>query len=1208
MMNRLQMLLRISVLSVVMGSYAHFAIAQTLVSLQQPPDDFMAMKSDPEMDMSGMDMPGMDMSGRVLQNTTLKSVLEELQAKYNIYFTYDTEVIQDKVVAALNNKTENQPLEELLTNYLTPLNLSYKKIKDNYYVIYKEEDKNKLNKINSVQPGLSQSLQTKGISVTKFEATLKNFEKTISGTVTDGEDGTGLPGVNIIAKGTTQGTVTDVDGNYRVNVPDETTILVFSSVGYTTQEISIDGRSVINIAMDVDVQSLSEVVVVGYGEQKKVTVTGSVAAVKGEELVKSPTVNLSNSLAGRIPGLFAVNRSGEPGYDGSAIRIRGTNTLGNNNALVVVDGIPDRAGGLDRINPADIESVSVLKDASAAIYGARAANGVILITTKRGKSGKPKLSYSFNQGWAQPTVVPELADAVQFAEMRNELEIFNLPVDEWAAAQTAFDQTGAYTRNNGNLIEAPYSPEDIQLYMDGSDPWGHPNTDWYDATLKNWSPQSQHNLQLSGGSDNFRYMASLGYQNQDGFYKQSATGYKQYDMRVNLDGTINEYFKINLGLLARQENRNFPTVSAGQIFRMQMRGIPTSPAFWPNGLPGPDIENGTNPVVVTTDQTGYDRDTRNYFQTNGSLEIKIPGVEGLKFTGTASVDKLIRINKRWNTPWFLYTWDGTTYGDDGEPELVRGLRGPADPNLSQGNEDQLNILLGGVFTYEKAFGDHSFNILAGVNRETIEWTGFNAYRRYFISTAVDQLFAGGDAEKDNGGSAWERARLNYFGRVAYNYQEKYLLEFLWRYDGSYMFPEDTRWGFFPGVLAGWVVSEENFWKDNISFMDYFKLRGSWGQMGNDNITLGPDGPLLEYQYLSTYGFSSYIIGGQEEKTLFETRVPNNNVTWEVANNMNIGVEGQMFQGQISFEFDYFINKRTNILWPKFGSVPQTTGMSLPPENIGEVKNEGYDFSLSYNGQVGDLSFNVGVNGGYAQNEILFWDEAPGAPDWQKTTGRPMYTYMLYEYDGVFKDQAEIDANTIDYSALTNTLRPGDMKYKDLYGPDGVPDGKITADDQIRTNNTAIPLFQGGLSLGAQYKNFDLSILFQGAAGAKIFVITESGSIGNYLLDTYENRWQIDNPSSEHPRIADRNNQWYSTNNTYWLRNTDYIRLKNFEIGYTLPLQVTERVGINNLRVYANGLNLFTIDKFNIFDPEVVSSSGQYYPQSRIINLGLNVTF
>ena len=1119
-----------------------------------------------------------------VQNEQLRYVFAKIEAKTGFGFTYSGDLIDDSF--RIDANVRRTSLADLLRDISKETGLGFKRINESIYVSKGEKGQIKIAEFIG-----DEARQTR-----------------ISGTV-QSDDGEVLPGVSILLKGTTTGTTTDLDGNYALSAT-EGSILQFSYIGYITQEIEVGAQSTINVSLELDSEQLEEIVVVGYGEQKKVTVTGSVAAVKGEELVKSPVTNLSNSLAGRVPGLIAVNRSGEPGYDDSGIRIRGTNTLGNNNALIVIDGIPARAGGLQRLNPLDIESISVLKDASAAIYGARAANGVILITTKRGTTGKPELSYSFNQGWAQPTVIPELADATQFAEMRNELEIFQLPVDEWAAAQTAFDQTGTYNRPNGAILEAPYSPEDFELFRNGSDPWGHPNTDWYDATLKTWSPQSRHNLQLNGGTEDFRYLASIGYQNQDAFYKDAATGYKQYDFRINLDGNINKYIKASLGVLGRQEKRFFPTVGAGAIFRMQMRGIPTSPAYWPNGLPGPDIENGQNPVVITTNQTGYDRDDRNYLQTNGKIEISIPGVEGLKFTGTAAADKYIRQTKRWEIPWYLYTWDGQTYGADGDPELVAGARGPAEPRLNQGNEDQLNILLGGVLTYEKAFGDHNFTLLAGTNKETIEWSGFGAYRRYYISSAIDQIFAGGDAEKNNSGSAWERARLNYFGRVAYNYKEKYLLEFLWRYDGSYMFPEDTRWGFFPGVLAGWVVSEEDFWKGGVSnVLTYLKVRGSWGQMGNDNITQGPDGDLLEYQYLSTYGFGSYIIGGQETKSLYEARVPNNTITWEVANNANIGLEGDLFDGKVFFELDYFMNKRTNILWPKFGSVPQSTGMTLPPENIGEVKNEGFDFNIGYKGQVNEFKYNVSVNGGYAQNKILFWDEAPGAPDWQKTTGKPMYTYMLYEYDGVFESQEEIDANTIDYSELTNNLRPGDMKYKDLYGPEGVPDGKITADDQVRTDNTNIPLFQGGLNIGASYKNFDLTILFQGAAGAKTWVIqNESGSIGNYLLDTYENRWQVDNPSSVHPRIADRNNQWYSSNNTYWLRDADYIRLKNFEIGYTIPVNITERLGIGNARIYTNGVNLFTIDKLKVYDPESNSQNGQYYPQSRVINFGATVTF
>ncbi|SFT78864.1 TonB-linked outer membrane protein, SusC/RagA family [Algoriphagus locisalis] len=1020
----------------------------------------------------------------------------------------------------------------------------------------------------------------------------------VSGVLISGEDNLPLPGASVLVKGTTNGTVTDIDGKFTLSVSGPSDVLVVSFIGFTPMEVPVGSQSTFNLTLLPDTKSLEEVIVVGYGEQKKETITGSVATVKGKELNKSPAMNLSNSIAGRMAGVVAVNRSGEPGYDGSGIRIRGSNTLGNNDALVVIDGIPARAGGLERLNPNDIESISVLKDASAAIYGARAANGVILVTTKRGTTGAPELTFQVNQGFAQPALLPELANAAEYANALNEINIYELPTNEWAAANEAYKQNGEYTRPDGQVRTAPYSPDEIELYRNGSDPWNYPDTDWYDETLKTWSPQSRYNLQLVGGSENIKYLTSLGYQNQDAYYKNAATGYKQYDFRINLDANVNEYIKVGLGILAREEYRFFPTRGASNIFRMSMRGKPNQPAYWPNGLPGPDIENGENPVVITTNQTGYDRDKRDYIQTTGNLEIKIPGVEGLKFTGTAAIDKYIRITKRWDIPWTLYE-KGNGFEEDGvTPILVPSKRGPAEPNLNEGTSHQLNVLLGGVLNYDKTFNDvHTLNVVAGVNRETIEGNNFSAYRRFFISTALDQMFAGGDLQKNNNGGAFERARLNYFGRVAYNYKEKYLAEFLWRYDGSYIFPEDTRFGFFPGLMLGWVVSEEDFWKNSLGkTFDFFKIRGSWGQLGNDQIG--------EYQFLSTYGFSSYIADGTETKTLFETRVPNQAITWEVANNSNLGFEGQFLQGKVFFEFDMFYNKRTNILWQRNASVPESTGLSLPAENIGEVENKGFDLNLGVRGGKGEFQWSASVNGGYAKNSILFWDESPGAPEWQQSTGRPMNTGLVYQYAGVFPDQASIDSETLDYSAITNNLRPGDMKYVDYDG-----DGAITPDDRVRMDNNNIPLFQGGINLNANWKGFDVAILLQGAAGARQYISGgEAGNIGNYLSDIYDDRWTIDNPSSTAPRLANRNDQYWSSNNTYWFRSSDYLRLKNVEIGYNIPATLTEKIGIKNARFYVNGLNLITWSKTKVFDPESDNSLGQYYPQARVINTGLSVSF
>ncbi|WDF70097.1 TonB-dependent receptor [Sphingobacterium oryzagri] len=1031
-----------------------------------------------------------------------------------------------------------------------------------------------------------------------------NYQEKISvkGMVRSQETGVGIAGVTVTVAGEARATTTDEKGYYELTEVPANGQLIFNMVGMDQLTEQVNNRTAIDILMLSSNANIDEVVVVGYGTQRRETVTGAVVAVKGEELQKSPALNLSNAIAGRIPGVIATNGSAEPGYDGSSIKIRGSNTLGDSGPLIVIDGIPARQGGFERLNPADIENISVLKDASAAIYGARAANGVILVTTKRGKTGKPQLSYNFNQGYSQPTVIPKLADANQYAEMRNELEIYKLPVAEWTNALQGFNSVGNYVRPDGTRVEAPFTPEDKALFADGSDPWGHPNTDWYADALKNWSPQQRHNLQIDGGTEDMRYLLSMGYQNQDGYYKNSATGYKQYDFRINLDANISPYIKTQFGVLGRQEDRNFPTKSAGTIFRMLMRGNPTMPAFWPNGMPGPDIENGENPVVITTDQTGYNHDKRYYLQTNGQVDITNPWIDGLKLSLNASVDKYIKKTKNWEIPWYLYTWQGAYEEDGVTPQLVRGRRGPAEPRLTHEDEDQLNILMGAVLSYDKSIGDHNLSLLAGVNRETIRNDYLSAFRRYFLSENIDYLFAGGDAEKDNNGGAWERARLNYFGRVGYNYKRKYIGEFLWRYDGSYMFPENTRYGFFPGVMLGYLVSEENFWKEHVPVINYFKIRGSYGQMGNDNIYY--DDALQEYQYFSTYAFGTYIIGGDLVKSLFESRVPNNFITWEVANNYNLGIDLQLFGGKMNAEFDVFRNSRQSILWRRNASIPQSTGMTLPAENIGKVDNSGWEFNIGWQDKIGNVGYRVSVNGGYAKNKIIFWDEAPGAPVWQQSTGRAINAGLYYIYDGVFRDQAEIDANTVDYGDITSNLRPGDMKYLDYDG-----DGKITPNDRVRRDKNTDPTFQGGVNLGLTYKNFDLSILFQGATGGELRVATdESGAIGNYLLDFYENRWTVDNPSNVHPRITDRSDQYYSNNNTYWLRSTDYIRLKNVELGYNLPSELLEKIKISNLRVYLSGLNLLTWSKVKVYDPEATNQLGQYYPQARLVNAGVMVSF
>lgn len=1144
------------------------------------------------LDSNGQEVLDKKVSLR-FENADVKQVLAEIEERMDVNFTYRPRVLRS--IRNVSLEVEATPLRQVLDRIFIP-NVRYEVVGTQIVLV----DRIDRDHVLRVKP--------------------EKEPIVVSGSVVD-DKGEIIPGANILEKGTTNGTTTDSNGKYSLQV-DENAILVFSFIGYTTQEVPVNGRQILDVTLLADVKSLEEVVVVGYGEQKKVTVTGSVVAVGGAELAKSPAVDLSNSFAGRLAGVVAVQSSGEPGNDQSTIRIRGVNSIGRTDPLIVIDGIPEREGGLNRLNPQEVESISVLKDASAAIYGSRAANGVILVTTKRGKTGAPKISYDFNQGWSQPTRIPKMSNAAEYASIMNEIPIYkSIPSSEWTAAWEAIQTTGTFTSpSTGTTVNANYSPDAVQKYRDHSDPWGHPDTDWFADAFKKWSPQSRHTLTLSGGTENLNYFANLGYVNQDAYYKNSATYYKQYNIRINLDARINKYVSASLGLAAREENRNYPTESAGEIFRMLMRGRPTEPEIWPNGLPGPDIENGQNPVVITTNATGYDRQPTDYLQTNGRLEITNPWIEGLKVTLMASIDKTIQQRKMWETPWYLYTWDRVSYEDDGvTPQLTKALRSTfSDPRLTQTFADRLSTNLTALLNYDKTFGNHTIGFLAGVTKEKSEGDFISAYRREYISGAIDQPFFGGGTQIISGGNdnrnTYNRARLGYYGRITYNYMEKYLLEFMWRRDGSSFNPPDHRFGFFPGVLVGWNISNEGFFAETFPGINFLKLRASYGQMGNDQLfRINTDGSVtdipMEYAYLSNYTPGEYPINGQVVKTLMERLVKNNNFTWEESNNLNIGLEGAIFHNSVDFTLEYFFNRRSQMLIYNFGTTPSTSGIpdKLPPVNGGKMDNKGFEFTLGYNGNISDVAFRVGVNAGYNRNKVVYMNEITAAPSYQWQTGHPWGAFLAYKTDGVFVSQAEIDAEELDYSGVTNQLLPGDLKIVDHNG-----DGRINADDKVRLDKTGTPNFNYGVTFNVEYKNFDLSVLFQGARGALLRFGTESGDIGNYMKYSHDNRWSIDNPSSEHPRLAIRNDTWYSggeySNNTYNLFSKDYLRLKNIELGYNVPMAVTQRIGVSNLRIYVNGLNLVTWDKYKIFDPETTNGGLQYYPQPRVINTGVRLTF
>ena len=981
-------------------------------------------------------------------NADVKNILIEIEKKSNVKFTYRPRLLRDFQPMSLD--LVEAPLIDVLAQVFGS-KLGYDVI--GRQIVLREIPHDDEDDVEEVI-----TRNAKAIAIL------------VSGRVTDETDAP-IPGVNVLVKGTTIGTTTDPDGRFRLEVDNENNVLVFSFIGYASQEVTVGSLTTINVKMAPDIQSLQEVVVVGYGEQKKVTVTGAVVAVTGTDLQKSPAIDLTNSIAGRMPGVIAVQTNGEPGQDGSTLNIRGLNTTGSSNALVVIDGIPDRDGGIGRISSYDIESISILKDASSAIYGSRAANGVILVTTKRGKTGPPKLSFDFAQGWAQATRIPEMSNAPEYAAIMNEFPVYQLPSSQWAAGWAGIQQNGAFTSPNGTVINANFSPTDVQKYKDGSDPWAHPNTDWYGDAFKTWAPVTRTNLQVSGANDDVKYYLSVGYLTQDAYYKNSATSYDQYNFRVNFDAKINKYVSTSVGVMGREEIRHYPTESAGEIFRMLMRGRPTDPEIWPNGLPGPDIENGQNPIVITTNQTGYIKNPTDYIQSNARIDVTNPWIKGLKLSFLGSADKTINNNKTWETPWSLYTWDKITYEPDGvTPHLVKSVRSTfTDPRLTQSENTVMNTNLTGLLTYDHNFGsDHTRNVLAGVTKEKFTGDNFFAYRRNFISPAIDQLFAGGSLQQNTGGSGYNRTRLGYYGRVSYNYKEKYLAEFIWRYDGSYFFPEDKRFGFFPGVLVGWNLSNEPFFKNNLQFFDYFKIRASYGQMSNDNVSFrNGTGPLVlqEYAYLNAYGLGQYPINGQVVTTVAESVVANPDITWERANNFNLGMDATVMGGKLDFVLEYFYNKRTDILIQKTGSTPESSGIRnfLPPVNGGQVDNTGFEYKVEYNNIASGLKYKIGTNGGYAKNKVVFMDEIPGAPPYQLQTGKPINAFLAYQSDGAFLNQEEIASEPLDYSAVTTNLRPGDMKFKDVNADGRTFVGNGLFEGQQRGWVAAIPA-PGGLAV------------------------------------------------------------------------------------------------------------------------------------------------
>ena len=996
-----------------------------------------------------------------------------------------------------------------------------------------------------------------------------------SGRVINQKTNEGLYGASVTVKGTKLVTTTDQAGNFEINVPNNRAVLVISFVGMATQEIAANQPGLITVTLQEKGGDINEVVVVGYGKQSKRNVSGAISTLTTDDIKRNPVADLSNTLAGRVTGVIAKQSVGEPGRDGSQIFIRGISTFnGSASPLFVIDGIVRAQQDFSQLDANEIESVNVLKDASsAAIFGVRGANGVILVTTKRGKSGKLQASYTFNYAFQQVTKLPDFLGSVEYATLYNEALL-----------------------NDNRPIR--FSASDIQKYGDGSDPDNFANTDWANLLLGGSAPQMQHNLSLRGGTEKAKYFVSIGYLDQRGLY--STLNYKRYNLRSNLDLQITNTTTVTIDVSGRLENTNAPSTGSRSVFQETFRNPPIYPARYQNGNFA-DIQPYPNPLAYVQAERGYGKNQNNVLLTNLQVNQEIPWVKGLSLKGVLAFDKSYGYFKNWTDNFPLYKKNNDqTY----TPSAY------AKPSLSEGYGQFAGTELQFQVNYSKRFNNHGVSALVLFLRKNSQTEYLNGSRNGYTSSALDVINAGPSLNQTLAGGTDQYGLKSMAARVNYDYKNKYLLQASLRQDQSENFAPDQRKGYFPAVSVGWIVSSENF-IEKIAQVDFLKLRASYGRLGNDQIA-------SRFGYYARYdlyvpgaptaggnpnNFGGYAFGGQYVNGLAPGPLANPNVTWERSTKQDIGVEGSFFNKLISIEFDYFKERREGILAQRNLSVPTSFGGILPTENIGIVNNKGFELSLSHEKIINkNLSYFVKGNITKTKNVIIFQDESSGVSDDFKRTGRPIGGYYGLKSLGLFIDQKDFDASP--HTAYT-TLGPGDIKYQDING-----DKKIDDQDRTYLGTNNIPGIIYGISGGVTFKNIQLNVLFQGAA--EVHQQLAQNAVwafynGGKVTSEWRDRWTPDHTNATLPRVllVAENNQLMSD---FWIRDASYLRLKNLELAYSLPKAMVSKLKLSGIRIYASGQNLVTFTKLRNVDPENSDPQGWYYPQQKTYNFGINVEF
>ena len=1028
----------------------------------------------------------------------------------------------------------------------------------------------------------------------------------IKGVVVSGGDNLPLPGVNVVVKGTSIGTITDLDGQFSFAVPAKS-MLSITYIGYKPLEVAADGSKLMNITLQEDTETLDEVVVVGYGVQKKSVVTAAISRVTAEDLNNTTPSRIEDALKGKVSGVQITQSSGQPGAD-SKVRIRGVGTVNNSEPLYIVDGMPVD-GGINYLNPTDIQSVEILKDAaSAAIYGARAANGVILVTTKSGVSGKTNITYDFTYGLQNPWKKRSVLNATEYMTLMNEVAV-----------------------NDGNAPK--YLPEQIASAGKG--------TDWQDETFNYDAPVQSHQVSVNGGSDKIVYFLSLGYFDQEGIVggNYGKSNYNRWSLRTNSTYNVFEtkdrsfLNKMRVGVnisYARAKSSGIETNSEyGSILGSALAFDPTVPVYaanpesvlasYPNAvkdkngkvysIPAGGFQEIANPVGMLNAPTSS---TLNEDKFVASFWGELDLYEGLKFKSSYGADLAFWGNDGYTFPYFLATQGKNITQSSVFSNMHRGFTWQVENTLTYTNtfddKHNLTVLLG------QSAKEYTLRELYGDDYDLLETNPDKANINSAIADRDEERVAGGTGGFSN------QTLASYFGRIDYNFDERYMIQATVRRDGSSNFGPNHKWAVFPSVSLGWNVTNEAFMDSRPDWFSNLKLRASWGKNGNERIGQ------FRYTSLMDGGQNYYFGSGDNAKMQYgssPSKIANPNVKWEESEQLDLGFESRFFNNSLTFGFDYFKKKTNGMLMDQ--PIPAYVGKGAPIANAGDMQNWGLEFESTYKLKINDFSFNVGANASYLNNkliklgnasgEAIYADAgASGVGSYVKGRNGEVYPYFYgYKTGGILQNQQQADEYNSKYG---EKAQPGDVIFLDIAGEkSNTPDGKITDADKTKIGK-GMPDWTFGLSLGADWKGFDLNLFFQGTAGNDVFDFSQRGDIQamnrpSWMLD----RWIGEGTSNKIPRMTavNPNRNWRSSD--LYIKDGSYVRLKTIQLGYSLPTSLLEKASLQRLRLFVTAENLFTFTSYDGFDPEI--AAGDYfnigvdkgiYPQSRTISVGANLTF